>query len=154
MLMTGAVLIITISLVVQIIAKQVIQLMWDYYKTLQLILLICTSSNIMNTASIITITKTIDDIINLSALDKKVILNQLSQPLIDFLLDYQMIALVTGPLLVVILILIVITKLANHPKLKAFINKVRQKLFWNFFIQYFLASYISFQFGSFVKILG
>jgi hypothetical protein len=71
----GTPIVIVITLVVQIIAKKVITSMWVFYSALQLAILICKNSNIQNSASVVTMVNLLDGIINLSSLDKSVILD-------------------------------------------------------------------------------
>ena len=144
---------IVLTLVIQIVAKKVITFMWVYYSALQIILIVNRKSNIQMPASVQTIVKEIDGIINLSSFDKQAAAEKLKLDSLfkegGILDSLGGVSLAIIGIVLLILLLVVLKFACRHPKVVAIVQKVKEFLFWNFLIRYFQASYLNFNFSAF-----
>jgi len=74
--------------------------------------------------------------------------------LLDYLSEFDNLALIAGPLLGVVLIVLLALKLLKNKYLINLMTKIKSALFWNYLIAYFQASYINYQFKSCAKLFN
>lgn len=116
--------------------------MFDFYITLQILLLFGLKSRNQNPASLELLLNTIDGIVNLSSFNKQDILETLQLPTNllangSLLSNLGGIAIMFVFLLILIALVLIIRKMKTNQKVKSVVNKIKAVLFWNFLIRYF-----------------